>query len=84
MKVRIHSNPLKLGNGQLISFHVYWACDYLSVMRLKLLHVSKNYPYCDWADDAEPHFPVFFVQLTHWPSKYGSNFKTTYIFKLVL
>ena len=30
------------------SFHptLYWACDYLSMLRLKLIHVSKRDPWC--------------------------------------
>ena len=36
--------PLKFGNGKVISSHIYWACDYLSMLELKLIHVSKTAP----------------------------------------
>ena len=33
---------LKFGNGQVISYHIYWACDYLSMLRLWKIHVNKR------------------------------------------
>ena len=36
--------PLKFGNGQVISFTLYWVYDYLSMPGSKLNHVSKKDP----------------------------------------
>ena len=46
MTLLIHSQtaPLKFGNGWAIWSHIYWACDYLSMLGLKLDHVSKRGP----------------------------------------
>ena len=32
--------PLKYGNGEIISSHTYWACDYL--LGFKLIRISKE------------------------------------------
>ena len=47
MKSLIHSQtsniaPLISENGLIISSHIYWAYDYLSMQGLNLIHVSKN------------------------------------------
>ena len=47
MKLRIHSQtstvaPFKYWNGQVISPHTYNGCNYLSMLGLKLIHVSKR------------------------------------------
>ena len=47
MKLLIHSQtstvqPLKFGNGYIISPTLYWACDYLSMLGLKLIHASQR------------------------------------------
>ena len=34
--------PLKFRNGYVILSPIYWACDYLSMLKLKLIHVSKR------------------------------------------
>ena len=34
--------PLKFGNGSIISPTLNWACDYLSKLGLRLVHVSKR------------------------------------------
>ena len=36
--------PSKFGNGWVISLRLYWACDYFSMLGLKLNHVSKKRP----------------------------------------
>ena len=35
---------VEFGNGWVISSHIYWACDYLCILVLKLNHVSKRGP----------------------------------------
>ena len=47
MNVLIHcqtstAQPLKFGNWQVISSHIYNGCDYLSLLGLRLIHVSKR------------------------------------------
>ena len=49
MKLRVHSQTstvqsLKFGNGYMLSSHIYWACDYISMLRSNLIHVSKTEP----------------------------------------
>ena len=36
--------PFKFGNELVIHPTHYWACDYLSMMGLKLIHVNKRGP----------------------------------------
>ena len=36
--------PLKFGNGLVISYTLYWVYDDLSVLGLKLIHFSKSGP----------------------------------------
>ena len=45
VKLLIHSptsmvQPLKFGNGWIISTHIFWTCHYLSMLGLKWNHVS--------------------------------------------
>ena len=49
VKLRIHSQtsmvpPLKFGNGWFIHRTSYWGCNYLSMLKLTLNHVSKSIP----------------------------------------
>ena len=49
MKLCIHSQtstvpPLTFGDGQAISSHTLWACGYLSMLGLKLIHFSERDP----------------------------------------
>ena len=36
---------LELVNGEVISSHIYWACDSLSILWLKLIRVNKMDPF---------------------------------------
>ena len=38
------AQPLKFGNGSVISSHIYWACGYLFMLGSKLIHAYKSVP----------------------------------------
>ena len=51
MKSLIHSQistgvPLKFGNWYVISSHIFYGCNYLSILGLKWMHVRKRGPRC--------------------------------------
>ena len=55
MKLLIHSRnstlaPLTFGNGIVISPTLYWTGDYISTLRLKLIHVGKTHHKQWWAN----------------------------------
>ena len=48
-KLRIHfqismMQPSKIGNEQVITCYIYWSCDYLSILIIRLIRSSKGHP----------------------------------------
>ena len=59
----IHSYKLSLGMDEWFHPTVYWACDYLSMLELKLYHVSKRGP-SSWSPSLWRQWPT-----CYWDSK---------------
>ena len=74
--------PLEFRNGWVISSHSYWACDYLFMLGLKLIHASKRgYWQSEFFSTLHPvdteslasTISIFILVGVHWPCTFNSQ-----------